>query len=78
MRDNTALGRINNVQLLILEEPLSVVNVPLQVGHAFVDLTLRFTDWLAHFLGDQSCIGRLVLPQNVLKVAQFLESTLQS
>ena len=78
MSNEARLVRINDVKLLICQESLRVLNVILHVRDAFVNLSQRLSDWLAHLLSDKPCIFLLVFGQNGLQVANFFEPSRQS
>ena len=78
VRDEACLILVDNVELLVLQEPLCVVLVPLHVADALVNLTLSLGQGLAHFLHNKGSVGCLVLLENFLQEAQFLEAALEA
>ena len=78
MCDDATLGRVKHIELLVLQESLAVLNVPLQVGDALVDFAFRLSHRFAHLLSHEGRISRFVLSEYVLQVAKLLEAALKS
>ena len=74
----TILGVVLHPKVLICQELARIVNVILQVADALVDLAEGLCDGLAHFLGHQCGILLLSFAENVLKISQLFESTIQA
>ena len=78
MSDQACLIRIDDVQFLILHEPLRILHVVLQVADALVYFSLGLSNWFAHFLGHQSGILVFVFREDLLKIAKFLKAALDA
>lgn len=78
MGNYTILGIVLHPQVLICQKLARIVNVILQVADALVDLAEGLSDRLAHFLSHQCGILLLSFAENVLKISQLFESTIQA
>ena len=78
MRDDSGLVWVHNRQFLVLNEALGVVNVPLHVRNALVDLGLSLHDRLAHFLSDQARVHGSILREDVLQIAQLFKPSMNA
>lgn len=78
MGNYTILGVVLHPQVLICQKLACIVNVILQVADALVDLTEGLSDRFAHFLGHQCGILLLSISENVLKISQLFESSIQA
>ena len=74
MRNDTRLVRIRDRELFVLNEPLRVVDVVLQVSDALVNLSLRLHNRLSHLLSHEAGVRVLVLREDLLEVAQLFKS----
>ena len=77
MRDKSILFLIEHLKLLILQEPLRVVNVVLHLSDALLNFPLGLGEGLAHFLNNQRRIRLLVLSENLLQYFKLFEAALK-
>ena len=69
MSYNSALVRIDDIKLLVCNESLSIIDIPLEMRDTLINLSLGLRDRLSHLLGHQFCVFSFIFLQDLLQIS---------
>ena len=69
MSYNSALVRIDDIKLLVCNESLSIIDIPLEMRDTLINLSLGLRDRLSHLLGHQLCVFSFIFLQDLLQIS---------